>query len=106
MNQNEISVIGATRLVVGLSTILRVTAQPYEITGYLKILSGGGTLEIIQAAFSGTSTQASVGWGAGYPLGASEVFPFYGPSTFYLAATGATMTAVLALGYTSGATIL
>lgn len=103
---NDINVIGATRIAVGLSTIIKVTCtSSYQFANSLKWLSGG-SLEIVQPQFSGSSTQAgsaSLGWGSGYILGTSEVFNVGGPATFYLAATGATAVAAFAIGYTQGA---
>lgn len=109
MTQNEIGVVGATKFAVGLSQIIRVTPTAYQYAQSVKILSGGGTLEIVGVAFSGSSTAAgtsTVGWGTGYPIGAAEVVSVGGPAVFYLAATGATMVAVMLIGQTVGATAL
>lgn len=106
MTQNDLSVLGSTKFSVGLSQIIRITPSDYQYAQSLKILSGGGTLELVPPALSGTSTAAASGWGTGYPIGASEVFNFGGPAVFYLAATGATMVAVMVIGRTSGATVL
>lgn len=105
MAQTDIYSMGATRINVGLSTIIRVTPTAYQYAENIKILAGGGTLEIIPTplALSGAS---AVGWGLGYPIGASEVVSVSGPAVFYMAATGATMTATILLGYTAGATII
>ncbi len=103
--QSELSVLGATRITVGLSQIVRVMPGAYQYAEGIKIFSGGGTLEICPPALSGTSTAAG-NWGTGYPIGASEVVNLGGPCVFYLAATGATMVATVLLGYTSGATVL
>jgi len=104
MLQDRTTVIGATQIVVGLSAITRIQAGYFQAGWAIKILSGGGTLEICKPpiALSGTS---ATGWNTGYFLGASEVFAIDGPATFYLAATGATMTAALAIANTAGATI-
>lgn len=103
--QSDLGALGATHLVIGLSAILRCAPDAFVYSRSLKILSGGGTLEIvpIPLALSGTSC---VGWGLGYPIGAGEVVSTDGPTVFYLAATGATMTAALAIGYTVGVTTL
>lgn len=105
MTQNEICSLGATRINIGLSAIIAIAPGNYQYAESFKILSGGGTLEIVPRplALTGTST---TGWGLGYPLGASEVFNVGGPAVMYLAATGATMVLSMILGYTSGATIL
>lgn len=106
MTQRDTIVIGATRIAVGLSQIIRVVPGNYAYVQTLKIFSGGGTLEIVEPAYSGSSTAASSGWGTGYPVGASEIVPISGPAAFYLAATGATMIAVMTIGRTAGATVL
>lgn len=97
--QNDIFSIGATRVVVGASQILKVTAAGFQYAETLKIISGGGTLELISAA----NYAGGTGWGSGYPIGANEFVNIGGPAVFYLAASGATMTAALYLGYTAGA---
>lgn len=94
--ETDVYLIGATRLVIGLSAILTVTPVATEIKGILKIFSGGGTLELVDGP--------STGWGAGYPLAATEIYSLGGPATFFLAATGATMTAALSIGKSQGAT--
>ena len=101
MNQDRIYVLGATRVAVGVSTILKIQASDNQAAFTIKILAGGGTLEIVR----GTTT-GGAGWGLGYPLGASEVLNIGGPAAFYLAATGATMTAALLIGQTAGATVI
>lgn len=108
MTQNDIQGIGATRFAVGLSQVLRISPSAYQYAETIKIIAGGGTLEVVAIQFSGTSTlvSSSLAWGTGYPLGSNEVFNVGGAATFYLAATGATMTAAMILGYTSGVTLL
>jgi len=106
MAQNDIFVIGATRITIGLSQIVRIMPTDYQYAETIKIFSGAGTLEIIAPALSGSSTAASSGWGQGWPIGASEVYSIGGPAVFYLAATGATMVACMTLGRTAGATVL
>jgi hypothetical protein len=103
--QSELSVLGATRITVGLSQVVRVMPTAYQYAEGIKIFSGGGTLEICPPCLSGTSTSTG-NWGVGYPIGASEVVNLGGPAVFYLAATGATMVATVLLGYTAGATVL
>lgn len=88
---------------------MRISPGPNSIAGTLKILSGGGTLEILDPVLSGASTgagTATTGWGTGYPLGGTEIYCYYGSSAFYLAATGATMVVAMTTGRTSGATLL
>jgi hypothetical protein len=103
--QNDIHVIGATRIPVGLSAIIPIIPTAYQYADCLKIFSGGGTLEIVAPplALSGSSC---VGWGQGYPLGASEVQSIGGPAVMYLAATGATMVVTMMIGRTAGATCI
>lgn len=104
--QNEIQVIGATRIAVGLSQVVRVLPSAFEYTHVLKIASGGGTLEIVPMQLSGSSTASGNAWGAGYPVGGSEIYSYAGNAAIYLAATGATMVAAITLGYTQGSTFL
>lgn len=102
--QDDIVLVGATLIPVGLSSIIRIKAGGFENGFLVKILAAGGTLEISKPPIALTGSSAT-GWGTGYPLGASEVYSVAGPATFYLAATGATMTACVSIGYTAGATI-
>lgn len=104
MAQFDVYAVGATRIVVGLSAIVKLQAAAYENGDSIKILAGSGTLEIIPPplALSGTS---ATGWGLGYPVGASESVNIGGPAIFYLAATGATMTAAMYFGYTQGVSL-
>ena len=100
MNQNDIQGIGATQLVLGLSTIFRFRAGDFVQWQRLEYLSGG-SLEIVK----GASTNGT-GWGTGYLMGTTEAIEFNGPATFYLAAKGATCIAQLLIGYTSGASLV
>jgi hypothetical protein len=101
---DSVAVIGATRITIGLSALVKVSPMAFAKGGVIKIFSGGGTLEIIPQpiALSGTS---AAGWGNGYPLAAAEVKAIDGPATFYLAATGATMVAAYCVNYSPGATV-
>lgn len=105
MTQGDISVLGATRFAVGLSAIIEMKPGQRLYATSMKILSGGGTLEIVQcpAALSGSS---ALGWGVGYPVGGLEVISTVGPAVSYWAATGATMVVGALLGRTNGATTL
>lgn len=105
--QLDIKAFGGTQIAVGLSAIVAVKPSAYQIAETFKIVSGTGTLWVCPAppvALSGASAVASIG--AGYPVGSSEVLNVGGPATFYLSATGATMVVGLALGYTSGYSLL
>lgn len=104
--QSDIKAIGATRIPIGLSQVLRIMPSGCQYAETMKILSGGGTLELVGSQFSGSSTQAGNAWGTGYPLGLNEIYNVGGPAVFYLCATGATMILAMTLGYTDGATIL
>ena len=101
--QSELSVLGSTQIAIGLSQVLKVIPSAYQFAQTIKIGSGGGTLEIVPPQLNGASTASGSAWGKGYALGGTEVFNFGGPAIFYLAATGATMTAWMTIGYTSGA---
>ena len=99
--QDRLFAVGATRFNVGLSAILKMTTPAGVNNVMVKILSGGGTLEIAPLPIALTGTSAA-GWGIGYPIGGSEVVSVRGPANFYLAATGATMVAAVAWGYVAG----
>lgn len=104
MDQNNISLLGATRMVIGLSSILKISPSNFQYAENIKILGGSGTVEVIPPpiALSGSS---ATGWGTGYPIGDSEAISIEGGAVLYLAATSATMTVGMLVGYTSGATI-
>ena len=102
--QSEISVLGATRIVVGLSAIVKINPSGYQYAQNIRILSGGGTLEIVPPP-SVLSGAGAAGWGLGYPIGSGEAVAVDGGAVAYLAATGATMTVTMLIGYTSGATV-
>ncbi len=104
--QYEASVIGATHVVVGLSMTVAIYPTIYCFAQNLKILSGGGTLEIITPGTTLGPGTGATGWGTGYPIGANEVISWDGPARFYLAATGATMIASLVYTETAGASFL
>ena len=104
MQSSRIYAIGATRIIVGLSAIVKVGTVDSEAGAMVKILSGGGTLEIVPIPIALTGASAA-GWNLGYPIGANEIFMFHGPATYYLAATGATMTLAFAPAYSSGVTL-
>ncbi len=104
--QADILVIGSTQIPVGLSAIIAVRPTAHEFGVGIKIASGGGTLEIAPRPIGYSLSGAGcTGWGAGYSIGASESISVQGPVTFYLQATGATMTAAVIIGRTAGTTI-
>ncbi len=86
--------VGATLVVVGLSATVQYIPSKNVNGIVVKIASGGGTLCIVQGASSISS--------AGYPIASTEAFTMQGPSTFFLAAAGATMTAAVAVSYSAG----
>lgn len=103
-DQSELSVIGGSLVLVGLSAIIKLNVSAYQYAMNFKIQAGGGTLEVVNppAALTGSS---AIGWGKGYPVGANEIISVSSPAVVYLAATGATMTVAAMLGYTTGATV-
>lgn len=80
------------RLSIGLSQIVGVTVAPGQNASIVKYYSGG-SLEI---------GGASLTWGAGYLFNANEVISIQSSGTYYLAATGATVIAMIFKGKTSG----
>lgn len=102
--QLYMSGLGATRIPVGLSQVIRLQMGDYQTVSAFKIISGG-TLEIVKPQLSGTSTAAGSAWGTGYPVGTSEVVAVNGPAVYYLAATGTTVVVGALIGYTSGVTL-
>ncbi len=105
MTQNELYLVGATQIAIGLSQVIRVVPSPFQYSSSFKILSGG-SLEIVPPQLSGTSTAAGNAWTKGYLVGTSEALAFTGPAVIYFAATGATSVIQMTTGYTSGATTL
>lgn len=91
-------------MVIGLSAIVKINPSAYQYAENIRIYSGGGTLEIVPPplALSGASC---TGWGLGYPIGNGEAVSIDGGAVSYLAATGATMTVCMLIGYTSGAPV-
>ncbi len=106
-SQQQVYGLGATQINIGLSAITRVLPGAYQIATTIKILAGSGTLWIAPApGVSLTGAAAGSLITNGYPLAAAEVFNIGGPATFYLAASGATMTAAIVYGYTSGFSLI
>lgn len=106
MEQNQLSAVGATRVNVGLSAVIRIQPQSAQVGLVMKIVSGGGTLEIVQPPVALSGSSAS-GWGAGYPVGTAEIMNISGPAAIYLVASGATMVVGIVPGYAgSGMTLV
>ena len=105
--QSEVLAAGATLFYVGLSALIKVAPAPFTFGMYLKNVAGGGTLELapIPNGYS-LSGSGCTGWGGGYPIAAGETIALDGPATFYLAASGATMTVALVMGKTAGASYI
>ena len=103
MFQDDVFSLGGTLVVVGLSALVKIGPTKNLINQCIKMQSGGGTLEIVPLgqviALSGSS---AIGWGTGYPIGANEIISIGGPAIYYLAATGATMTAAILDSYSAG----
>lgn len=105
--QLDVKAFGGTQIAVGLSTIAAIRPAAFQIAETFKIVSGAGTLWVAPCApvaLTGTSAAASIA--VGYPMGANEVMNVGGPACFYLSASAATMVVGLALGYTTGYTLL
>lgn len=94
---DDIANLVPERLVIGLSAIVGVTAQPFQSVVTIKILSGN-SLEIGGSFALSAGASTAFTWGAGYLLGTSEVLSFNATGTFFLAATGATVTALVLRG--------
>jgi hypothetical protein len=92
--------MGVTNIVVGTTVANNVQIMPGRCVngGFFKIASGGGTLAIVNSI--------GVTYSTGYVLGGSEVVSFQGPATFFLAASGATMTVAYVQSYNMGFSLL
>lgn len=92
---NEVGHCLPERINVGLSSIIGVSAAIGQVDISIKLLAASGSLEIGGTyAYSG-GTYAAFTWGNGYLLGTSEVLKLNMQGTFWLAATGATVTALI-----------
>lgn len=104
--------LGATRFTVAVVTgatapaLIKVPAGSNG--GFFKILSGGGTLEILPATIAGGSIGGATTnvLATGYPVGGTEIVSFSGPASFYLAATGAAMVVGLTFTYSQGGQVV
>ena len=112
MTQNDVNLMGATTITLG---VLGASVFPYWfkcppgcVGGQIKLLgAAGSTVQIMPNAVSGASiggatanaTGSSV---QGYPLVTAEMFPWVGPASFYLAATGATATVAACFEFGAG----
>lgn len=89
----DIKFIIGQKIVIGLSQILGITLSDKQIAGTIRYASGG-SLEL-------GMTQGSA-WGTGYLMGTGEIANINCAGTFYVAATGATVTAYVLRGLSMG----
>lgn len=87
--QEDVLGFGATRFVIGLSSIFEVNLKtvPYAVSGQFKLLAGL-TLEIVSGVSAGSDPASHRG--TGYPIGTNEIISVGGASRYYLCASGAT----------------
>lgn len=86
--------MGATQISIGLGvTATPIMPGPRQNGGIFKIISGSGTLCIVDGPGFSTLT--------GYPVGSAEIVSYSGPAVFYLSAASATMTIALSPSYSS-----
>jgi hypothetical protein len=91
--------IGGTQIILGPSTVTKMSAGSFENGFILKQLSPSYTVELTMGE--------SFGVGSGYPLitdGVLEIVEVSGPAQFFLAVAGETATVSIARAYSSGAT--
>lgn len=85
----------AQRMSIGLSTIHGITAFPGQIGLQLKILSGSSLEFGGSYVLGNTGATTAFTWGNGYLVGGTEILSFNGTGSYYLAATGATVVALV-----------
>ena len=93
----DIASVVSEKIVVGLSSIVGVTVIPFQTKINIKIVSGN-SLEVGGSYSLLTGASTAFTWGSGYLLGATEILSFNSTGNFYLAATGATVTAHILRG--------
>jgi hypothetical protein len=107
MTQDQVAFIGATQITINA---LGASVFPYKfqsgagsIGGQLKLLSGT-TVCIVPNAVSGASIggATAITTIGGYYLQTSEMYPWYGPASFYIATTSATAVISSLINYTAG----
>lgn len=107
--QNEIYFMGATQIplsVLGASVFPTQIKPPQFCVGMqYKIITGGGTVQILPNAIANQTISGATAVIGGYPLVTGEMYPIVGPAAFYIAATGATATVALNFFFSSGATL-
>lgn len=112
--QTDPCFVGGTQIIIGT---LGASVFPTKIVPpagcvamQFKLMTAGATLQILPNAISGLNIAGatSITGLLGYPMPPSttEAYPFYGPSSFYFAATGATATVAANFMYSAtGATL-
>lgn len=90
--EDDIHGITCGVVVVGLSSILGITACPGQVATSMRY-GAGGSLEIGGSGHT---------WGAGYLFGTSEVKDFNDAGTFFVSARGATVTFYIMRGLSAG----
>lgn len=85
------------RINVGLSSIIGVTVWPGQVSVSLKYFTGG-TLEVGGTYAVTAGATVAFTWGKGYVMDTAESLSSNMSGIFYLAATGATVTAMLIRG--------
>lgn len=103
MSQKELSVVGSTRMAIGLSAVTKIAIEAQNYAYSLKILAGAGTLEITPIPATLGPGSSAAFHGLGYPVGANEIVNIKGAAVYYLQSTGATMTVGILIGKTQGA---
>jgi len=92
LHRDDVESLVGTRLTVGLSQIIGITVLAGQNSIIVKYYSGG-SLEV---------GGVSLTWGSGYLLDTKEVVNIQSSGTFYLAATGSTVTCMILKGRSSG----
>ena len=92
MSRDDIFTPIGERITIGLSAIVGITAVPGQnFVAFYKF--AGGSCEIVSPTLI---------WGQGYMMGEGERSTFNGSGTFYIAATGATVTLCVFRGRSQG----
>ena len=97
MAREDVGSLLPEKFVIGLSSILGITALAGQNACSVKYASGG-SLEIGGTAAMTTGGITAFTWGNGYLMGTSEIFNANMMGTFYVAATGATVTCFIMRG--------
>ena len=111
MQQNEVQFMGATQITINA---LGASSFPYKfqsgsgaIGGQIKLVTGT-TVCILPNAVSGASIggATAITTVLGYYLATSEMYPWYGPASFYIATTSATAVISAVIQYAAGGATL